>query len=379
MVKVVHVITSSGAGGAEGALFNLLAHTPGAKESAQVICLTGDGVNAARIRELGVPVTLLNMQPGKASLGAAWKLRGLLRAMRPDLVQTWMYHADLLGGLAARLAGVRAIVWGIHHADLSAQGNKPGTLRVARWCARLSGWLPSRIVLVAEAARAPHVEIGYQAEKMVVIPNGVDTARFRPDFAARAAVRAELGIAPDAPVVILPARFHPLKDQRTFLQAAATAAGSVPEAQFVLCGSGIDDTNEELMGWVSALGLGMYVRLLGPVEDMPRLLAAADVGCLSSRGEAFPLALVEMMACGLPCAVTAVGDAPQVLADTGRVTPPGDAPALAQSLTALLGLDPPARQALGKQARQRVESQYSVAQMARRYAELYAAVLEQSA
>lgn len=377
MVKVVHVITSLGAGGAEGALFNLLAHTPGAKDSAQVICLTGNGVNAGRIRELGVPVTLLNMQPGKASPGAAWKLRGLLRVMRPEIVQTWMYHADLLGGLAAKLAGVRAVVWGIHHADLSAAGNKPGTLRVARWCARLSGWLPSRIVLAAEAARAPHVELGYRAEKMVVIPNGVDTARFHPDSAARAAVRAELGIAPDAPVVILPARFHPLKDQRTFLRAAATAAGSVPEAQFLLCGSGVDDTNEELMGWISALGLGMYVRLLGPVEDMPRLLAAADIGCLSSRGEAFPLALVEMMACGLPCAVTAAGDAPQVVAGTGRVTPPGDAPALAQALTALL-LDPAARQALGAQARQRVESQYSVEQMARRYADLYANVVEQA-
>lgn len=377
MAKIVHVITSLGAGGAERALLNLLERTPNASRQSQVICLTGDGPTAHNIRALGVPVTLMNMQPGKASLGAAWKLRGLLRSQRPDLVQTWMYHADLLGGLAARMAGVRAVVWGVHHADLSPQWTKPATIRVARWCGRLSRSIPARIVLAAESARAVHAGIGYAEDRMVVIPNGVDTARFRPDPQARGAVRAELGIVGDAPVVVLPARFHPIKDQRTFLQAAGTTAGSVPDAQFLLCGSGITPDNEELMGWISALGLGMYARLLGQWEDMPRLLAACDIGCLSSASEAFPLALVEMMACGLPCAATDAGDSARIIADTGQVAPPANPTALAGALTALLQLSPEARQALGARARQRAEQHYSIERMAQAYADLYAAALDE--
>lgn len=379
MAKIVHVITSLGAGGAERALYNLLAHTPDASRQAQVICLTGEGATAQRIRALGVPVTLMNMQPGKASMRAAWRLRGLLRSIRPEIVQTWMYHADLLGGLAARMAGVQAIVWGIHHADLSPEHTKPGTIKVARWCARLSRTLPARIILAAESARAVHAGIGYAEDRMVVIPNGVDTTRFQPDPAARGAVRAELGIAEDAPVVVLPARFHPIKDQRTFLQAAGTTAGSVPEAQFLLCGNGITPENEELMGWISALGLGMYVRLLGEWEDMPRLLAACDVGCLSSASEAFPLALVEMMASGLPCAVTDAGDSARIVAESGQVVPLANPAALAGALTGLLTLDPAARRELGVRARQRVEQHYSMERMAQAYASLYAAVMEERA
>jgi glycosyltransferase involved in cell wall biosynthesis len=112
---------------------------------------------------------------------------------------------------------------------------------------------------------------------------------------------------------------------------------------------------------------------------MPRLLSACDVGCLSSVSEAFPLSLVEMMACGLPCAATDAGDSARIIADTGQVVPPANPTALAGALTALLQLAPDARQALGGRARQRAEQHYSIEHMARAYADLYAAVLDERA
>lgn len=378
-LNVTHVITALSAGGAEGALYNLLAHlTPGAVNT-RVICLMGEDFYTERIRALGIPVETLGMPRGKVPPGALLRMARLLRHARPDVVQTWMYHADLLGGLAARLAGVRRIAWGVHHADLSPRWNSRSTILTAKACARLSRSVPRRIVIAAESARAVHVSIGYAQNRMVFIPNGVDTHRFRPDPAARPALRAQRGIPADAPLVVLPARFHPIKDQQTFLLAAAIAAGRVPAAQFVLCGSDITAENEKLAGWISALGLGLYIHLLGPVSDMPRLLAACDVGCLSSLGEAFPLSLVEMMACGLPCAATDAGDCAAILADTGAVTPPANPSALADDLVRLLQLSPEARAGLGARARRRVEQNYTIERMVEGYLRLWSEMAAEQA
>ncbi len=370
-LNVTHIITALTPGGAEGALYNLLAHLPPGRINARVICLMGEDFYAERIRALGIPVETLGMPRGKVPPGALLRMARLLRQTRPDVVQTWMYHADLLGGLAARLAGVRRVVWGVHHADLSPRWNSRSTILTAKACARLSHSVPRRIVIAAESARTVHAAIGYAQDKMVFIPNGIDTHRFQPDPAARAALRTQRGIPASAPLVVLPARFHPIKDQRTFLQAAAITAGRVPEAQFVLCGQGISAENEELVSWISALGLGLYTHLLGPVSDMPRLLAACDVGCLSSLGEAFPLALVEMMACGLPCVATTAGDCPPIINDTGRLAAAGDSLMLADALTALLRLAPAERAALGARARARVEQNYSIERMMQSYLRIW--------
>lgn len=370
-MKVVHVITGLGVGGAETALHRLLSHWDRRRFQAEVFSLTDEGPMADRIRALGVPVRTIGMRPGLPDPLGLIRLAGWLRAARPDLVQTWMYHADLLGGLAAKYAVRAPVVWGVRHANLDPHVNKRSTVWTAKTCARLSHRLPARIVCCAEVVLKVHARIGYDESKMVVIPNGFDLEAFRPDPAARPVVRRELGIPAEAPLVGLIGRFHPQKDHRTFIGAAALLHEQMPDVHFLLAGTGVTWENEILAGWIRAAGIQERCHLLGRRDDVPRLMAALDVAASSSVGEGFPNIIGEAMACGVPCAVTDVGDSAQIVGDTGRVVAPGAPEALARALHELLAAGREERLRLGDAARRRIEEKFSISAVVARYEQLY--------
>lgn len=353
-------------------LYELLRHTDKQNFDAEVISLTDAGIYGARIARLGVPVHTLGMR-GAAGDARAWqRLIKHLRGSRPDIVQTWLYHADLVGGLAARAACVPRVVWGIHISRLDARGAKPTTLWTVRAGARLSGLVPHKIICCAESAARLHAGMGYQANKMTVIPNGFDLQRFKPDAAARALVRHELGIADRTPLVGMISRFDPQKDHETFVRAAATLRSRLPEAKFLLCGEGSDWHNQKLVGWIEEQNLRDCFHLIGRRDDTPRLYPALDVLTLSSAyGEAFPMVVGEAMACGVPCVVTDVGDSGLLVGDTGRVVPVRDSGALAEAWNVVIGMTREAREALGSAARRRILSHYEIEAVAARYENLY--------
>jgi glycosyltransferase involved in cell wall biosynthesis len=207
---------------------------------------------------------------------------------------------------------------------------------------------------------------------MTVIPNGVDLEAFRPNPKARAAVRAEFGLPPETPLILMPARFHPQKDHRNFLAAAGRLLSRRPKVVFLLCGDGMDAGNAELRGWIEAAGVGEQVRLLGRRGDVARLSAGADLVTLSSAfGEAFPMVLLEAMACGTPCVATDVGDTACLLGETGIVVPPRNPAALADAWSTVLALPEESRRDWGHKARRRVEEQFDLSAIAERYAQLY--------
>ena len=191
-----------------------------------------------------------------------------------------------------------------------------------------------------------YAERGFDAAKLTVIPNGFDSSRFRPDPAARDEVRREIGVAPDAPLIGLVARYDPFKDHATFLRAAAALVRTRPDARFLLCGNRVDAGNAELVEQIASLGLAEHVRLLGPRRDVQRIYAALDVLAQSSISEAFPLVLGEAMASGVPCAATDVGDSALIVGDTGRIVPPRNPEALAGAWADLLADRP--RRAAGR-------------------------------
>ncbi len=372
-MKLLFIITGIGVGGAERMLLKV-ASGLSPRFDPVVVSLedTPDGL-APEFRDAGIRLQTLGMRGARSAPAGLARLVGLIRRERPDAVSTWLYHADLIGGLAARLAGVSAVAWNIRNGSLSGSTSPLGTRAVLKLNARLSTLLPRRILCCSEAARRIHVELGYDPGRFDIIPNGFDLTHFRPDPAARAAVRAELAIPEDAPLVGLIARFDPQKNHREFIEAAANLRRRLPAAHFLLAGEGCDAGNPELTGWLARGGdLAGSFRLLGRRSDVPRLTAALDVAASSSvYGEAFPNVLGEAMACGVPCVATDIGDSALILGTTGRIVPPQQPAALADALHDVLSMAPAARAALGLAARQRVSSNFELGAIRRRYEQAF--------
>ena len=291
-MKVTHVITGLSTGGAETMLHRLLLHTDRVAFEHQVISMTDVGSVGEKIQALDVPVWALGMRRGVPNPLGVSRLAHWLRLDPPHVIQTWMYQADFVGGLAAKLAGGVPVAWGIHSTHLDPRSEKRIKIWTVRVCAWSSRQLATRIVCCAEASREVHAKLGYARERMLVIPNGCDLTAFRPDPEARPSVRKELGIREGTPLIGLVARFDSPKDHRTFVRSAALLHASIPEVEFLLCGDGITWENRELEGWIDAVGIRSRCHLLGRRLDVPRLTAALDVATSSSSyGEAWPLVI----------------------------------------------------------------------------------------
>ncbi len=372
--RVVHIITSLDEGGAEAALYRLCRYGPAGHQ--RVICVMDQGKYGPLLRQAGVAVDCLGLRRGQFSAVAVLQLVRLLRRHRPAVVQTWMYHSDLIGGLAARLAGIRRVVWGVRTSQLDPALVSRSTLVVIRLCALLSRLLPDRIVCCAERARQVHQRLGYVADRLDVIPNGYDLQALQPDPAAGMQLRAQLQLPLHGPLLGMVARFDPQKDHRNLLEALALLHRQGLRVPCLLVGSGLEASNPELEVWLQQLGLLEQIHLVGSRRDVPAVMNALSTHVLSSAyGEAFPNVLAEAMACGVPCIATDVGDSGLIMGSTGWLVPPRDPQALADALAAAV-LEPEAKHQHRRCAtRQRIVDQFSISRMVERYMGLYEALI----
>lgn len=371
-MRVLHVITALGVGGAERMLLRLLGAPELAAVEQQVVAMLPADAMAPAMRAAGARVDLLDFLGGVPVAGGCLALARLARERAPDLVQGWLYHGNL-GALWARAAlpGRVPLVWSIRQSLASLEGENAW----ARTAIHLNRWWsgrPERLLFNSQASMAQHRDFGFAMARAQYLPNGFDTTQFVPDAVARARLRAEWGFGDDCVVFGHLARWHPMKDHAGFVRAAGRAARARPAVRLVLAGTGVDDGNAALRAAVAEAGLEGRVRLLGPRRDVAALLAALDVCVSSSWGvEGFSNTVGEAMACGVPCVVTAVGDSPHVVGDSGRVVPARDEAALAGALQALVDLGATGRAALGARARARVQAEFDLGAVARQYAALY--------
>jgi glycosyltransferase involved in cell wall biosynthesis len=360
--KILFVTAGLRGGGAEAMLARLATARPSVADEITVVSLIPAEAHGARLVAGGVELLELRFDKAGGIVTGLFKLARLIAERRPQIVQGWMYHGDLAALVALALSGRRRdtrLVWGIRCSAMDWRSYGPGLALVVKACALLSRW-PDMVTANSAAGLKSHMALGYHPRRAQVVANGIDLNEFRPDIAARAAVRSEFAIAEDAIVLAHVARVDAMKDHGSFLAAMA----KLPDVSALLVGAGTEN-----------LAPARNLFRLGRRCDVARLFAAADFVVSSSRfGEGFSNVLAEGMACGLPAVATDVGDAKLIIGDTGLVVPPESPDALAAAIRQLAGESATARAERGSRARARIAENFKLEHAIRRYVELYASL-----
>ena len=361
--KILYVITHLWVGGAEATLTRLVTAERKIADEITVVALRPGGPHADRMRAGGVNVVELNFGSLFGVPAGLYRLARLIARTRPEIVQGWMYHGDLAALIGLALSGRRRATrlgWAIRGSDIDFSRYSLQLRLVVKACALLSRQ-PDLITANSAAGLKVHLGYGYRPRRAEIIPNGIDTRRFRPDPDLRATVRRELGIPAEAIVLAHVARVNPMKDHQVFLAAMA----ELPDLRALLIGA---DT-ERLPDQPNLVRLGRR-------DDVERLLPAADFVVSSSAfGEGFSNALAEGMACGLPAISTDVGDAAIIVGDTGAIVPPRDPQALASAIRELASEERNTNGDRTRRARARIVEQFSLERSVSRWSESYAALL----
>lgn len=369
-MNVVHVITGLENGGAEGVLFRLVTHD--VKNKHVVISLRGEGKYGPLLQSAGIDVHCLHWNNIFSLLFGFFSLIKIIKSYEADVVQTWMYHADLLGGCAAYLSGVKKIFWGIRHSDLSHNDSKRITRIIAKVCAIMSNVIPTKIICCANKASEVHVNIGYKKNKIIVIPNGYDMSNMVVSTPSVQNVKNEMNIGNDF-VIGMVGRYHPQKDHANLLESLSYIKEKGCSFVCVLVGNGMDINNSALKSKIEDLQLEDYIRLLGPRPDIPVIMNALDLHVLSSKsGEGFPNVVAEAMACGTQCVVTDVGDAKKIVGDLGWCVNSEDSRALGDAILDAYqewGGDRLNWNARSNRLEAEIEKKYSINLMVERYKE----------
>lgn len=369
MPRLVHVLPGLRVGGAERALERLLRAGLSRAYETHVISMGGDGEMRRALEAAGAQV---HWRRSRSTLGAPAFLYARLRQLRPDIVQAWMYHANLATAIGRVLCILNApVVWNIRQSLAAPSKDRPRTRAVIR-AGALVARASEAIVYNSALARAHHEAIGYPTERGVLIPNGF-LPPAPPDPRATVNLLAALEIPTGSPVVIHVARFHPVKDHRTFVQAAVRIAAIAPEPIFVMVGRDVEWSNGDLIADIPAEYRTRF-RLLGERQDIAQLLRASDIFVLTSLAEAFPNALGEAMAAGLACVATNVGDVRQLISGHGRVVAPGDVEAVISAVLDYV-TDEAARHRDGAHASTHIAGEYGLEAAVSRYTALYESAL----
>ena len=377
MIKVVHLITDLDLGGAESMLARLVRGLNSDRFQNHVISLVNPGPPGETIQSAGIVVSSLQMKRGIPDPLALFRLYRHFKAIRPDILQTWLYHADFLGLLVGKLAGVPIILWNIRCSEMDMTQYSPWS-RVVRWILGKMASVPNAIVVNSQAGRQSHEALGYRPKFWQVITNGFDLDQFYPNPEARTQLRKQWGLPMDAVVIGLICRYDPMKDHLNFLHAAHYLLQTFPETHFVMAGKGVDPQNLNLVQVMRNLEVTGNLHLLGERRDVPVLLAGLDILTSSSAfGEGFPNIVGEAMACGVPCVVTDVGDSACMVSTTGKVVKPKDSKALASAWEELILLGQEGRQKLGWAARQRIQDHFDLKKVVAQYETFYLDLVNQ--
>ena len=369
MIRLVFLIRQLNDGGAQRQLIELVKGLDKSQYEITILTYYAGGRFAEDIKSV-THVRHLDLQKRRRwdVLGFLYRLGRQLLRLQPQILHGVLGPANLLGVLFKPLLPQAKIVWGVRASNID--------LSRYDWLARFGFRLEcffarcaDLIIVNSTVGRDYHLAQGFPGGKMVVINNGIDTEKFRPDPEARQRWRAEWNIAASEKLIGVVGRLDPMKDYPNFLRAAAIVKTTNPAARFIAVGDGPENYRQELQALAQQLDLQQQIIWAGGQNDMPAVYNALDIFCSSSSSEGFPNVIGEAMACGVPCVVTQVGDAPEIVGATGIVVPPQNPEALAAGWVKLLELDASSRQELGQRGRDRIMRNFSCAQLIQKTSE----------
>ena len=368
MIKIAHISTSLETGGAEVQLLRLLDKIDKSKFEMIVISLHRETYLADQVRDLGITVHSLCLKDKPSNIKNAYKI---LKEFNPDVIHGTMYEGGVVGTLFNKFLPKKPpVIWTVHE-GLEHYRQEPLRKQIQLRAWGLISNMPDCMMYVSHLNAEQHLNWGFKNRKALVLTNGVDVQKFKPNPEARRAIRKSLYIPSDSFVIGITARFHPVKNHVGFLNAAGILSKTHPDVHYMMVGTNIDEDNKVLTDVIAKHGLEKKVHLLGNRDDIPDVVNAYDVAALTSLGEAFPLTLGEAMATSVPCVATNVGDNEFIIADTGRVVPARDDEALATAWKELVEMDKDAFKRLGEAAYQRTHEKFTLAQQVQQHEDLY--------
>jgi glycosyltransferase involved in cell wall biosynthesis len=376
MLKILHLVEFIGLDGRTRLLGDLVAHT-GKQFDHKVLSLGYGGVHEKVIQDLDAEVEILGPQR-LPFIGEQYMAFKRIKAFQPDVVVCWSGRTNLTSTWVA-LERI-PVVWTIHNVYEKLFSPKEKLALLVS--AYLSSRVPYKIVCCCDAVADVYARHHrYADNKLIVIPNGVDTSKFKPDSAVCQSMKSELNLDDKTIVITIAGGFRlddrPDKDFASFIKAAGIVHEQYPNIKYLMCGYGLNWHNSRLVSWIKDSGIERVTQLLGPRDDLHRILAATDIIVSSSQFEAFGTTIFEGMASGAVPVCTDVGEMPKGARDIGRVVPTGDPRMLANAMCELIELDRNERALLSAKAVARVAEQYSIRITAEHYSSLFKEIVAQ--
>ncbi len=364
--KIIHLITGLERGGAERFLYNLISNGLKGQFNNSVISLMSEGYYGKLLKKKKVPVFSLNMSRGQINFSAAKKLRKILTDQKPNIIQGWMYHGNLAALLGYIMVDKKIkLSWTIR-LSLEIYKRMKLTTRLAIKLGSYLSRIPDLIIYNSNRSLKQHRAIGYNREKDFSIPNGFDVKLWRPNKKIRINLRKRYGISNSTKVIGYVGRGDDQKDIPTLFKAFDKVCKK--HSKIILLTVG-----RNLMKYPTN---NKNIIFLGQQSNIHNLMKMFDLLCLSSKAEGFPNVIGEAMSSGIPCVTTDVGDAKDIVGETGWVSPPNDPVSLANCLDNALKNRHKQLRVYGKIARKKIINQFSIEEVKNQYISLYNSTLD---